>query len=601
MIDNFDLEAIRSNCEKVLSAPEIDAIIGMGLGTSSFFAARTDLNKPVLLFGDLDFELLGLETEEGHSRVKNLTFQVDRGKIREDAEKMKHLAQDREITVLIDRKIVENIPGLEKMGEAVADQTGLPIRYAYYGPTVVETIEQLPPDTEFIYLTPSYYFNTEDRIEDLLRELNRLQIPTFALEGLPVVRLGALAGLYSGSVEKIARNNALKLYDILKGEPPEEQSVLFQDKEQFTINMATARQVDYCPGFDLMMEAELINEEIEEGPLITLRDGVDTALKNNLAYQIARRELEEEEHSYRKVLANLFPQLETTADYQRVDSDRAKSSMGILPRWQTQGGVSLDQLIFDYSVWKSVSLARMSVSSAERDLEITGLDTARDAILAYFNVLQVGELLRIQKENLESTRNHLEIARVRMEQEVGSREDVLRLESEYKGALASVLETDFDLQKASLQFNQTLNRPQEAPFRLERISPGEESSVSVFSTPRVAALLTNREDSDLLRNFLVEVGNRYSPEVNLARLNVEIAEEDFSRARSGIWSPSVGARAEYTRKFGEEVWNQDAAGGGDWGGSGPYPDENEWTLVGYVSLPLWQGGGNWAETGEKKE
>jgi len=36
------------------------------------------------------------------------------------------------------------------------------------------------------------------------------------------------------------------------------------------------------------------------------------------------------------------------------------------------------------------------------------------------------------------------------------------------------------------------------------------------------------------------------------------------------------------------------------GGSGPYPDDNEWTLVGYVSIPLWKGGRNWAAAGEKE-
>jgi hypothetical protein len=223
----------------------------------------------------------------------------------------------------------------------------------------------LPEGIGFIYITPSYHFNTREKIRGLLEEINRRKIPTFAMEGRPIVELGALAGLYSGSVEKIARNNAFKLYEILTGAPPEEQDVVFHDKEEFTINMATARQIGFFPGFDLVMEAELIGEEIEEGLLLTIRAAVDTALKENLNYQIARRGLEEEEHEYRKILANLFPQLEASADYQRVDTDRAKSSLGIQPRWQTQGGVKLEQLIFDYGVWKSVSLARQQVMAAD--------------------------------------------------------------------------------------------------------------------------------------------------------------------------------------------------------------------------------------------
>ena len=600
LVDNWNPDLIRSNCRKVLDAAGIDVIVGEGLITASFFAAQTDLSKPVLLFGDADVELIGLETEEGHSRVKNLTFQVDRGKILKDVKKMKELSRNREVIILIDPEAAECIPGVEEMGRAIAKAAGLSISYAYYGLTVEETMTGLPEGTGFIYITPSYHFNTREKIHRLLEEINRRKIPTFAMEGRPIVELGALAGLYSGSLEKIARNNALKLYEILKGEAPEKQKVNFRDKERFTINMDTARRIDYYPSFDLMMEAELINENREEGPLITLRDAIKVALKNNLSYQLSRRDLEEQEHYYRQVLGNLFPQLEATADYQRIDADRAKSSQGMLPRWQTQGGAKLEQLIFDYSVWKSVSLARLSVKLAERDLEISGLDTAQNAINDYFNVLQAREILQIQNENLANTRDHLDIALVRLEEEEGSREDVLRLESEYKSALASIVEAIFDIEKASLQFNETLNRPQESSFRLEQIGPAEESSISVFSSPRIASLLTNRREADLLRNFLVEAGDRYSPEINLARLNVEIAEEDLSRTRAEIWSPTISARAEYNHIFGEEVWNQDATGSGEWGGSGPYPDDNEWTLVGYVSIPLWQGGSNWAEAGEKK-
>lgn len=599
-IDNWDPRTIHSNCRNLLESPDIDIVIGEGLITASFFSSQTDLPKPVLLFGDVDIELIELETQEGHSRVKNLTFQVDRGKILNDAKKMKELSRDRKITVLVDPRIIETFPGTEAAGNAIAQESGLSINYAYYAPSVEETMAGLPDDAGFIYITPSYYFNTREKIREILEEINRRKIPTFAMEGRPIVELGALAGLYSGSVEKISRNNALKLYEILKGAAPEDQKVNFQDKERFTINMDTARRIDYSPDFDLLMEAELINDEKEEGPLITLRDAVQEALQNNLTYQIVLRELEEQESYYRQVLGSLFPQLEASADYQHVDTDRAKSSLGMIPRWQTKGGVKLEQLIFDYSVWKSVSLARLSVEKAEHDLEITGLDTAQTAIQAYFNVLQAGELFQVRKENLASTRNHLEIALVRREEEVGSREDVLRLESEYKSAMSAVIEAGFEVENARLQFNETLNRPQEAIFRLEKFGPEEESQVSVFSSPRIDELLNNWKDADLLRNFLVEAGNRYSPEINLARLNVQMAEEDLSRARAEIWSPTIGARAEYNRLFGEEVWNQDLTGGGEWGGAGAYPDDNEWSLVGYVSIPIWKGGSNWAAVEEKE-
>lgn len=597
LIDDWKKETIKDNCRILLAAGEIDIIVGMGLNTAAFFATQTELPKPVVLFGTMDIEMAGLETAAGRSTIKNLTFQVHREKISRELEKIKRMARGEEITVLIDPTVINNIPDFEKNAIRLGEEAGLKYRFVALSDTVDRTLEELPPDTGFIYLIPSDRFNTRPKIEKLLEGLNERKVPTFAMEGVPIVEMGALAGLYRGGVEKIAKNNALKVYEILKGEPPERQSVYFRDPEEFTINMATARRIDYYPDFDLLMEARLINERVEEGPLITFRAAVAIALDNNLSYQIARRELEEEQQEYKKILANLFPQLEVSADYQRIDSDRAKASIGLLPRWEAGGSLKLEQLIFDYAVWKSVALARRSVSVAESELERTKLDTVESALLAYLNVLQARELERIQKENLASTRNHLETARVRLEQEVGSREDVLRWEAQYKEALASVIEADFNLRKTSLVFNEVLDRPQEAFFRLEPLS---RDGYSVFSGAEIDRILTNYRQSGLVRNFLVKEGKELAPEMILARLNLEIAEQDLIRSRAEIWSPTLAAQFEYTRKFDEEVWNPDGMGGGSWGGSGDYPDDNEWSVVAYVSLPLWTGGSRWADLGQKK-
>ncbi|MDP8237019.1 MAG: ABC transporter substrate binding protein [Candidatus Erginobacter occultus] len=599
LIGDYTRGRVEKNCQKALAAEEIDLVVGMGLAAANYFASGIKLPKPVILFGDLNIELLGLETDRGSSPIPNLTFQVDRGKIARDLEVIKRLARGAEVTVLIDREAAEEIPGLEELGRALSERAGVAIRYAYFAPAAEETLAGLDPDTAFIYLTPSYYFPTREAIESLLEALNRRRIPTFALEGKPVVEMGALAGLAASGIEKLARHNALKIYRILRGERPENLGVEFSGREELILNLDTARRIGYSPDFEVLLEARLLEETAEEGELITLQQAVETALENNLSYQIARRELEEAEHAYRQVLARVLPQLEALGDYQQIDSDRAQASLGLLPRWQSQVGVRFEQLIFDYSVWKSVSLARMLVAAAGRDLEIAALDTARDALLAYFGVLQSRELLRVQMENREATRNHLSTARIRMEEEAGSREQVLRLESEFKAAQASVTSAAFSLRKASLYFNQTLNRPQEAPFRLEQLDPEGDRPGSAFFAPRLDSLLANQADADRLKSFLVEAGELLSPEIALARLQVEIADEDLVRARAGIWSPTVGLQAGYSRRLGEEVWDPDPAGGG-WTGSGPYPDSEEWMVAGVVSLPLWKGGGNWAEAAEKR-
>ena len=597
LIGNWEPDSIRESCRRLLEAEDVDFVVGMGLVPSAYFYSQTDLPKPVVLFGSIDGDLLGFEDEEGRSPVPNLTFQLRRGKLDSELAWIKKLAGDRPVTVLLDPELLEALPDLEERAHAAELRNGLKLTPAFYGDTVAATSGNLPPDTGLVYLTPSARFNTPDKISALLEELNRRRLPTFAFEGTRIVELGALAALFPESVEKAARNAALKVYEIARGEPPADLSVLYHEKEEFTINLETARRIGYYPGFELLMQATQTGSPDPEGPLLTVPGAVGVALRENLRYQIARRELEETRAEYRKVLSSLFPHIEAAAAYQRVDTDRAKASGGFINRWETRATVGADQLIFDYPTWKAVALAALAVESAEIGEEAARLDTAADAILAYLGVLQAQELERIQRENLAGTRNHLDTAKVRLEQGVGNREDILRWEAQYKNVLSATVAARFSLQKARLALNQVLNRPQESPFRLDPLRGAEPWEGTLFGDRRLDSLFQNWREADLLREFLVEEGNRRSPEVRAARLTLSMAEADLERAGTRIWTPTLSARFEYSRLFDEETWDPITQ---SWGNAGEYPDDDEWFFGASVSIPVWMGGSNWAELGRAR-
>lgn len=594
----WDPSRVAAAAAGILAEDGVDLVVGQGLAAAVFFFAQTALPKPVVLFGDLDLEFIEIPLADGRSPVANLTFQIQRDKAAADLFWLARLAEGKKkVSILIDPELPEYIPGLPERAAEAEKVHGLKFEFAFYGNTAAETVSALGAETEFLYLTPSARFNTLPKISELLEEINRRGIPTFALEGLPLVERGALAGLYAGSVEKVARANALKVYEILRGEPPESLEVYYRDKEDFTLNMATARRIGYYPAFDLLMEARQIGAEIEEGELFTPAGAVALALKNNLSYAVSLRGLEEQEKEYRKVLANLLPQLEGSAQYRLIDTDQAQASGGFLNRWETGLTLTAQQLLFDYPTWKAVSLAAIAVSLAEASADSARLDTAASALQAYLDVLQARELLRVRRENLEATRNHLGTARVRREQGMGGREDVLRWESQYKNALAQTISAAFSLRKAGLAFNQTLNRPQETPFRLAPPEGDEPWRDSILGAPELDRHFKNWRDADLLREFLVAEALKRSPEVLSASLSLSAAEADLSRARTRIWTPTLSGRFEYTRNLDEEVWDPIS---GSWGRAGEYPDDDEWFLGVSLSIPLWMGGSNWADMGQKQ-
>lgn len=588
---------IRRDCARLLADPGVDLLVASGLEAAGYFLAQTGLPTPTVLFGDLDFELLDDLAGEEFPTVPNLTYQVQRGKIDAELDLLSRMVRRGQVAVLIDPEIFQSIPGLEARAREAEKKHGIELEFVFFADTPDATVSALPADTGFIYLTPSRRYATRAGLGELIEAINRAGIPTLALEGLPAVEAGALAGLYASSAEKLARNNALKVYSILRGEVPEDQEVAYHDKEQFSLNLETARRVGYYPDFTLLFAARVIGDETPPGQAISLPEAVEAALAANLSHQLSLRELEEEEQSYRAVVANLFPQVEASAEYRRIDTDRAKASGGLLNRWETAGTVSASQLIFDYPTWKAVAIAALSVDLSRTAVEESRLDTAEGAIQAYLDVLQARELERVQKENLESTRNHLDTARVRLKQEVGSREDVWRWEAQYKSVLSSLLETSFARRKAELAFNQVLNRPQETPVHLARYERLVPWKGTILGDPRLDRYFRNWQEADLLRFFLVEEGMRRSPEVLSARLQLKMAEEDLVRSETRIWTPTLSARAGYTRNFDEEVWDPISQ---SWGRAGEYPDDEEWFVGASVSLPIWMGGSNWADLGRQR-
>ena len=80
--------------------------------------------------------------------------------------------------------------------------------------------------------------------------------------GLSEVEQGLFATISTETdTYRLTRRVALNIHRILLGEDPGTLSVTLAEREQLTINMATARAIDVWPNFRVLTEAELINEE----------------------------------------------------------------------------------------------------------------------------------------------------------------------------------------------------------------------------------------------------------------------------------------------------------------------------------------------------
>ena len=135
----------------------------------------------------------------------------------------------------------------------------------------------------------------------------------------------------------------------------------------------------------------------------------------------------------------------------------------------------------------------------------------------YLNVLRAQTLLRLQEENLRTTRSNLELARSRAAVGVSGPSDVFRWEASLAQQKQSVLEAQALVSQAQLGLNLFMNRPLEERLALAEPDEGKHGP----SGKVVEALVDDPWRIDRFREFMVAEGLQASPE--LAPLDEAIA------------------------------------------------------------------------------
>ena len=189
---------------------------------------------------------------------------------------------------------------------------------------------------------------------------------------------------------------------------------------------------------------------------------------------------------------------------------------------------------------------------------------------------------RIQKENLELTRSHLELARVRRQIGISGPAEVYRWESQIATTQRSVIDANAQRNAAEINVNRFLHPASRGGLHHHR-GRSLRRGVGDTTTPASRVHLSNKRNFSVLRDFMTEDGLSTSPE--LAELDAAIAarQRALSAAGRAHWLPTIALQGSATRNLSRE-------------GAGsqfdPIGGDASWNVGIRASLPLFSGGGN---------
>jgi outer membrane protein TolC len=546
--------SVRRLLDAAIRDSSVAVVVTLGSIGSHLLARTEALPKPAIAGVVIDAAWQGIPQRDGTSGVHNLTYVDQSYHVGRTLADFHRMFPFRKLAVLLDRDVVTAIPQLEKGAADLVRETGAEAVIVRVGSRAEEALSALPMGVDAVYLTPMPEMPDEE-VTALLAGLNRRRLPTLSYLVEPDVSAGALASYEpAGNWQRRARRVAVSLQRILAGEDAAGLPVLMVSASRLTLNLATARQIGFSPGWSVLTEAELINADSAGAPdTLTLAAAMRGAAEENLDLAAADLEAAAGEQNVRLARSNLLPQVGSTVRETFTREETAAASFGQQPERLLEGGLSMSVPIYSEQAWAGYGSEKRLQEAREASRDQVRLDVVLDAGAAYLAVLQAGTLADVRRSNLYRTRSNLEVARLREGVGTSSRADIYRWEGEVANARRDLIAADAQVRVASLELKRILNRPLAGSLAQQPVELNDPALLA--QDPVILSWLEDPARVAQLTQFLVSEGLRVSPELAQADAAIAAQRRQYTATGRAFWMPTLSLEGGVS-----DVWGRGGAG-----------------------------------------
>jgi len=597
---NWDLNRVNQALDTLLSSGHIDLVITLGAVSTHEACRRRTLAKPVIGADVIDAQTQELPSDKGVSGVANLNYINTFSNIDRALQSFLDIAPFYRVAVLADAFQLQSIPQLQKLERRLAHEFSLTIRVIPVKTSAASALEQIPENTDAVFVSGLPRL-TDREFATLVQGLIRKQLPSFSFAGRTGVEQGLLSGIIPADDRRhTARSVAINVQELLDGNPAETLQTYFPLGGKLSINMATARAIGVYPGWHILTEADLLNEEDRAGAgKMDIRSAVAQARQSNPDLAAAGRAVAAGAEQVRAAKAALFPQLTLGSHARIIDDDRAEAAFGAAPEREWTGSLAASQLLYSDKARANYEIEKFSQSARAQQRDAVALDIVRSAATAYLNVLRAKRIERIQKNNLKLTRKNLERAQIRVSIGAAGPEEVYRWENQIAESRRNVLTSESVTLDTMSSLNRLLNQPLRDPFGIDETE--YKAPLSILPDRRILAYMDTPQALNAMRDFLVDEGMAASPELKQIDAAIAAGKRAVVLARREYWQPSVALVGDITRCLSDGGNGTAPPSALAALGSGSGADDTAWTAGITLTLPLYSGGKKSAFLGENAE
>ena len=559
--------------------PAVDLIIAAGPSSAAMLAAQGALPKPTIAVGILDVELQQMPlVEPGVSGVPNFTYVLSTHPIQKDLAAFHRIHPFSHLAVIVG----ENLKGrldFEGFFDRLAAPYEAQVELVFWEADA--SLPVLSDAADAVYLAVVFERSPEE-VALLSEALAERKLPSFAMSRSYVdAGIMACMGDESGQ-DQIFRKLALIVEGVALGEELAAMPVRHNLDEQWVLNAATIRRINFDLSFETLFSARFLKaDEPTTDRRLSLQEIIAEGLQRNLDLRIEKRNVDLASQDMRRAQSSLLPTVETSTTLLQVDPNVAERALGQQPERTGAGTGTVQQVLFSEQVFANVKIQQYLAEAARHQADLVALDVVLNLATAYFNILLAKTGVRIQDENLEVSRRNLKIARTRNAVGYAGVADVFRWESEVARATQASIEAFNNLYLAKVQLNRLLNRTDIGEeFEVEDARLSDEL-FGRFDPTHIGPLIDRAGDVEILTDFLVAEALQNMPSLKQLAANMKAAERQQQMNRRLYYLPAVTLRGQADYTF----WR---AGKGMPPASSN-PVNGTWNLSLHFTYPLFQG------------
>ncbi|MEM9596433.1 MAG: TolC family protein [Acidobacteriota bacterium] len=563
--------------EAALAEESIEIVVALDILSSSV-AAGLEPGKPLIATAVPLPELQGFSTAaDGTSGTENLHFLTAGFDLAGALEDFQRHTGAKNIGLVVDGSLFEAIPSLPQEVQRVLSELAFEVTpvEAPSGDRAADLArwrDSVPAGVDALFLTPLPRL-TDGHSKGILELAGERRWPTFTTLGREQVDAGFLMGQgLVTSPEQVARRLAIDIRDIALGRSASDLPVKMEVRGRLAINRRTADAIGYRPTFELLFDADVLQEGAVEGRSLSLRTATEEALEHNLSLAVAQREFEIAEQDTAIARGALLPQAAGDVNWTRQDRDL----VGTGPTRTLDAALTLSQSIYSETLRSNFRATALAETAEAADRAATELDVIETVALTYLRVLVAKTERDIRLENLNLTRANLERAQFRSDVGSANRSEVLRFEAELGTDRQNVTTAVAAYERLRFELNRVLRRPIDEVFQTEE--PGIDSA-ELLADERLKKLLESPDGVETLGAFVAEESLRNSPELAGLRARIEAQERLLGAATRQRYFPRIDGVSRVNRIV-------------DDGGARFETDfDSDWSIGVELTWSLFEGGG----------